>query len=874
MDGSILEYDSEFSALGAGKLGEYDNELIEAPEDEEDNDLRNDETFGFSDDVGYDWEEDDNNPLIVGFPLSGKPGHGSERSTGKLSPKSFSDDNFEEVFRTQGEYLEESIYNLVVDDDDYDVDDDDDLDIADRRLHGVSVSHTSSHAKDVPKKPVNLNELFGPSSPPGLLETEHLVSPTSRSIWRSPPMEILPTRNIAPKPNQPNPPDNLQSLFNMAKCTGQTSLQQAPKKVLESSRSISRPHTLAEVEKKLFSSVLTAEELERHMRGDTSLSGSQVLAHVSPFSISAPIPPVGSAPASLPSQGFNKPQEPQQKISSSLKSLQNIGSINGRASPSLPPGLISSQHLLQNGGPPAQLLQGMQGRLTNGHGPSPIPAGIRLGLSRNPTPTGHSAATQATIDAINKARLSSPYPRSSIVGNLASNPMLQRPVPRFPANLQCPPNSLRLVGPPNTHNINGQRIPHPGENVRFHRAPPHSVRQFNNQNRNHFHQRGRDYNRDRPEKTQPIDEYAGIMTQKEKDWVIKIQLLQLHTDNPYVDDYYYVRYTLKKTTEERKKNKENDKDEPKLIIPALAKIETKAYTPAHFEGSLGRVSTSSVHNPRQVIDLVSMAHSDDQVGKSSGRDVYRYRQMLMEIEKAYVLLLDIDDIEKRVLALPDESRKRLYEEQNEKLNFLFQSLGTQDNRADSFLYLMSIRKGRKLVARCLPIFNMDQSGEVLTTIIKNLSHLVKRDQLEEGLTVLCESVSQRIGTCDFKSLVEFSQLLLRDTQPNISKKSLVLALQNKLGSSVISSLLNRGEVLYKKTFPIDLDNQLHSTWCQFAQIIADTLDSMATTTIAKPYFQHPNMAVHFDRLLHKKQVASLEDKLRVFTDSLCSIRNS
>lgn len=59
---------------------------------------------------------------------------------------------------------------------------------------------------------------------------EHLfiffqVSPTSRSIWRSPPMEILPTRNIAPKPNQPNPPDNLQSLFNMAKCTGQTSLQ-------------------------------------------------------------------------------------------------------------------------------------------------------------------------------------------------------------------------------------------------------------------------------------------------------------------------------------------------------------------------------------------------------------------------------------------------------------------------------------------------------------------------------------------------------------------------------------------------------------------------------------------------------------------------
>jgi hypothetical protein len=36
-----------------------------------------------------------------------------------------------------------------------------------------------------------------------------------------------------------------------------------------------------------------------------------------------------------------------------------------------------------------------------------------------------------------------------------------------------------------------------------------------------------------------MDEYAGLMTQREKDWIVKIQLLQLHTDNPYVDDYYF-----------------------------------------------------------------------------------------------------------------------------------------------------------------------------------------------------------------------------------------------------------------------------------------------------------------------------------------------
>ena len=29
------------------------------------------------------------------------------------------------------------------------------------------------------------------------------------------------------------------------------------------------------------------------------------------------------------------------------------------------------------------------------------------------------------------------------------------------------------------------------------------------------------------------------MTQKEKDWVIKVQMVQLQSENPRLDDYYY-----------------------------------------------------------------------------------------------------------------------------------------------------------------------------------------------------------------------------------------------------------------------------------------------------------------------------------------------
>lgn len=36
------------------------------------------------------------------------------------------------------------------------------------------------------------------------------------------------------------------------------------------------------------------------------------------------------------------------------------------------------------------------------------------------------------------------------------------------------------------------------------------------------------------------DEYAGLMTPKEKSWLRNIQAMQLQTDNPYQDDYYFV----------------------------------------------------------------------------------------------------------------------------------------------------------------------------------------------------------------------------------------------------------------------------------------------------------------------------------------------
>lgn len=97
---------------------------------------------------------------------------------------------------------------------------------------------------------------------------------------------------------------------------------------------------------------------------------------------------------------------------------------------------------------------------------------------------------------------------------------------------------------------------HPFDNRRHWQQDPRG-----NYNNNNYNQRfERNGQRDRPESQyQPSDlekkihdilgdaneqrnvddAYAGLMTRREKEWLIKIQLLQLTSSNPQLDDYYF-----------------------------------------------------------------------------------------------------------------------------------------------------------------------------------------------------------------------------------------------------------------------------------------------------------------------------------------------
>ena len=90
----------------------------------------------------------------------------------------------------------------------------------------------------------------------------------------------------------------------------------------------------------------------------------------------------------------------------------------------------------------------------------------------------------------------------------------------------------------------------------------------------------------------------------------------------------------------KKKHRETGSitDMVRFLIPNLAKIDSQPYIPKQFEGSLGRLTTASVHNPRHIIDVSRGASpTEDNSKKNVSRELRKIRQLLMEIEKVGVV---------------------------------------------------------------------------------------------------------------------------------------------------------------------------------------------------------------------------------------------
>ncbi|KAM7035096.1 protein PAT1 homolog 1 isoform 1-T1 [Acridotheres tristis] len=365
------------------------------------------------------------------------------------------------------------------------------------------------------------------------------------------------------------------------------------------------------------------------------------------------------------------------------------------------------------------------------------------------------------------------------------------------------------------------------------------------------------------------DPYANLMLQREKDWVSKIQMMQLQSTDPYLDDYYYQNYfqKLEKLAAAEEVHGDGPKKErTKLITPQVAKLE-HTYKPVQFEGSLGKLTVSSVNNPRKMIDAVVTSRSeDDETKEKQVRD--KRRQTLVTIEKTYSLLLDVEDYERRYLLSLEGERPALMGERKQKICDMYDNLrgkapGQDRPSDDHFMQIMCIRKGKRLVARILPFLAPEQAADVLMATARNLPFLIKKDAQDEVLPCLLRPFSHVLYHLPLGTVTSLVQQLTNLPQSAAAPTNLHLTavLQNKFGLSLLYLVLSRGEELQSSDTNTELmqDNQ----WTELMLMATRELLRIPQAALAKPVSIPSNLISLFSRYVDQQKLNLLETKLHL-----------
>lgn len=352
------------------------------------------------------------------------------------------------------------------------------------------------------------------------------------------------------------------------------------------------------------------------------------------------------------------------------------------------------------------------------------------------------------------------------------------------------------------------------------------------------------------------------MTQWEKQFLLNIQRMQLQSDRPYVDDYYYTMYARRKKEREiAAGDKGNGHSGQKVLLERERNLRDKEnkcgrtehhkYTPAQFENSLGKLQVVSVMAPRKIIDLDMTPPEKLESGSQlTARDS---RKIKLEIERLYTFLLQIEDLE-----IPWIERQDLTttESKEELVAKILSSLQLEEKLAA----IMCFRKGKMLLVRLLPHIASSLQTQLWTLLFRSLPSIIRKDSVDGCLPFLIPYFQKWTSSVGAGALSQTVSALIpnsslahsRSPSPLISSKSpLSIVLGNKFGISSVAMIVERIAELQSKGA---LEERIvdgegdrpellnkYGLWTRFMDCLADaaaTVPEAATTLKGSLLTQH------------------------------------
>uniref|UniRef100_A0A8C1WCC0 PAT1 homolog 1, processing body mRNA decay factor n=1 Tax=Cyprinus carpio TaxID=7962 RepID=A0A8C1WCC0_CYPCA len=352
------------------------------------------------------------------------------------------------------------------------------------------------------------------------------------------------------------------------------------------------------------------------------------------------------------------------------------------------------------------------------------------------------------------------------------------------------------------------------------------------------------------------DPYSNLMTQREKEWVARIQMMQLQSTDPYLDDYYYQNY-YEKMEKRQERDRDNRKEHTtKLITPQVAKLE-HTYRPVQFAGSLGKLTVSSVNNPRKMIDAVVTTSSNDeekrekQVWNKRRQILYTVEKVRIERSEAFLkmILVITSTISLEQCSLETLQKFALI---NLSTTYFPPFCRVSDEQC---LMIMSVRKGKRLISRLLPFLPQPQAAAVVMGIARNLPALAKKDKQDQVLCWLVEPVTVVVQSMSSTSLTD----LLQELQG--SEGQLPLVLQNKFGVTLLYLILSEGERMQSSDPNCQLmdDNR----WTELVFSVTRELLKVPSSALSSPLFTPPNLVSLFSRYVDRQRLELLQEKLQI-----------
>ncbi|XP_074476340.1 protein PAT1 homolog 2 [Sebastes fasciatus] len=437
----------------------------------------------------------------------------------------------------------------------------------------------------------------------------------------------------------------------------------------------------------------------------------------------------------------------------------------------------------------------------------------------------------------------------------------------FPANRPCPstPQSLTPKMMQLRFGANSPRpspFYSPSSNPVQHFRYPGPVTQLHPQHKRLLSQKQRIFQR----KPEDWDPYCNLMTAKEKEWITRLQMIQLQSENPYHEDYYYQEYyrRIEAKMAEEELGIRSKREPPKLTTPYITKTDT--YAPVvHIEGSLGQVAVSTCYSPRRAISAVHAVQAQGPL--EDQKDVRQQRlEVFSKIEKLFMVLLEVEEAERMKSTVLSEAEERmLMEKSQRKVEHIYSQL-QHHNPLDSgveFLPFLLVSKGKRLLARLLPFLKHDTALKILSIVTSNLPTLMSRDP-DEALPVLYPPLRNVIGGLTFSQLI----VVLKDLtslESLTTYESLKLACQNKFGLSLLYALLSQGEKLLSSGVPLEPSIGDFESW---TDTIFQVAGQLSQCSLVEPLLMPSNLLTLFCRYLDKRTVHQLKSNMESATGFL------